>query len=998
MRPLTLRMSGLRSYRSEVTVDFGDPGLIAIVGDTGAGKSSILEALFFVLYGGCTWDHRATVPLISDGASVMQVELVFLAEGRRWKVFRSASRASAQSRSQLECLDDPALRFDNDGPVTTEVKRLIGLDPDAFLRTVILPQGRFQLLLQATRTDRTAILKGIFRLDQLAKAREQADSAARRIRPRAEDLKVERATLLPDPEAALAEARQRHDQAHSRQAELHGLSETITAAAQQRDNADRQVSDLQQHQREVRGMAITNADTDLAALAVTAGQLQGQRRQLEARREERRRDADSLAGILTSADGQGDGIEALARAASTVEFLTEQLPNLHAEESACEQEARDLQTLVETINAKDAEAASLKRQTNAARTEEGRLATAASAASELLAKARTELATARNCAAVYSDRKKAVKEAAERKSKAAGAIEPAATAVGTARDTLDTSRDALEAIQRANAAARAAEGCEPGDPCPVCQRLLPAGFAMPAPPGGANARAKLKVAELAAQQAANEHAARQADLITASDTLERSSQDAREADAALGEALIELHLVLPGAALDVADKDMLAPLASASDDAMKAHKAQSDKANQLAQRAERAAATTEALRQQAEQRSTRLSDRQVAVREREASYEVAASELPVGYRADVPLTAAALRAVSRRIEDRQSKLTAINAQLADARTEIDQVARELESLSDQFRTQVDEPAGQLIVNLSVAEQRLSDLAALLGAPPAPARPGGGLASDAQWARALRTATNEALTQAQVLISGFQQQRAESLSAISDALAAAQVDDEPGLQQAIIDVSADLRRAVDDIRVASEQVPRVAELARKIELAKGLLEALDEITRLLSDAKFVAYVVIRKQQTLLAVATELLGSMTGNRYGFSKEFEIVDRLTGLPRGVKTLSGGETFLASLALALGMVELAGRGGGRLEALFLDEGFGALDANSLSEALDALGRQAETGRLVAVISHLRSVAEAMDRVLAVTAGPSGSEARWLGGDERDELTAEDVEARLLT
>ena len=235
MRPLTLRMSGLRSYRSEVTVDFGDPGLIAIVGDTGAGKSSILEALFFVLYGGCTWDHRATVPLISDGASVMQVELVFLAEGRRWKVFRSASRTSAQSRNQLECLDDPALRFDNDGPVTTEVKRLIGLDPDAFLRTVILPQGRFQMLLRATRTDRTAILKGIFRLDQLAKAREQADSAARRIRPRAEDLKDERATLLPDPEAALADARQRHDQARSRQAELQGLSEIITAAAQQRD-------------------------------------------------------------------------------------------------------------------------------------------------------------------------------------------------------------------------------------------------------------------------------------------------------------------------------------------------------------------------------------------------------------------------------------------------------------------------------------------------------------------------------------------------------------------------------------------------------------------------------------------------------------------------------------------------------------------------------------------------------------------------------------------
>ena len=105
-----------------------------------------------------------------------------------------------------------------------------------------------------------------------------------------------------------------------------------------------------------------------------------------------------------------------------------------------------------------------------------------------------------------------------------------------------------------------------------------------------------------------------------------------------------------------------------------------------------------------------------------------------------------------------------------------------------------------------------------------------------------------------------------------------------------------------------------------------------------------------------------------------------------------------MASLALALGLVELAGRGGGRLDALFLDEGFGSLDANSLSEALDALGRQAETGRMVAVISHLRSVAEAMDRVLAVTGSPSGSQVRWLGGDERDALITEDIEASLLT
>ena len=347
---------------------------------------------------------------------------------------------------------------------------------------------------------------------------------------------------------------------------------------------------------------------------------------------------------------------------------------------------------------------------------------------------------------------------------------------------------------------------------------------------------------------------------------------------------------------------------------------------------------------------------------------------------------------------RRGELNEVSERLADARQRIDRIGRDLEALNDQLRAQVDEPARKLVLGLSAAEQRLNDLATLLGIPSVSARPSGGLADDAKWARELKTATDAVLAQAQQTVNTLQQRHGEAISAISAALATAGVDDEPGLQQAIIDVSADLRRAADEIRTATEQIPRAAELAKRIQQGQGLVEALDELTRLLADAKFIAYVVARKQQTLLAIATEILGSMTGNRYGFSEAFEIIDRLTGLPRGVKTLSGGETFLASLALALGLVELAGRGGGRLESLFLDEGFGSLDANSLSEALDALGRQAETGRMVAVISHLRSVAEAMDRVLAVTAGPSGSQVRWLGGDERDELVIEDIEASLLT
>jgi DNA repair protein SbcC/Rad50 len=997
MRPLTLRMSGLRSYRSEVTIDFGDPGLIAIVGDTGAGKSSILEALFFVLYGGCTWDQRATAPLISDGASAMQAELVFLAEGRRWRVFRSASRTAAQSRHELECLDDPASRFDNDGPVTAEIKRLIGLDQDAFLRTVILPQGRFQLLLQATRADRTAILKGIFRLDQLAQAREHADRAARRLRPGVADLRTERATLLPDPETALADARQRHELARTRLSELQGLSETITKAAGKRDSADRRAGDLQERERRAQDTAMPDADTELAKLEGLATQLNDQRQQLEGDREHQRHQAALLAELLSSADEQGDGIEALASAASTIQLLAEQLPGLHAEEAECEREARDLEALAESINDRETEAGVLKTQASAARAEEARLADAATAASERLSNARTLLTTARNTAVTHSERRQEAAEAAERNSTAAGAIEPAAAKAAAAAGKRDAARTALEAIQRADAAAHAAQGCQPGDPCPICERPLPADFTMPSPPGEAEARTAFRTAERAAQQASDELARREADLTNTSEALGRADRAAGDSQAALAKALAGLRLVVPEADLDAGDDDLLAPLAAASASATEAHQEQAAEANQIARDADRAAATTLVLRGQVQQRSGQLHTRELAARQRKASYEKAASELPAGYRPDA-LTADGLAAALELIESRRSELTKISGRLADAHRVIDQMSRDLDTLSAQLRANVDEPVRQLTVKLSIAEQRLNDLAALLGTTPAPARSEKGLPSDAEWAHELKTATHVTLTHAHKTIAALQQQTADAVAVITTALAAAGVDDEPALQQAIVDVSADLRRAADDIQTATEQIPRVADLARKIEQAQGLLEALDELARLLSDAKFIAYVVARKQQTLLAIATELLGSMTGNRYGFSEEFEIIDRLTGLPRSVKTLSGGETFLASLALALGLVELAGRGGGRLDALFLDEGFGALDANSLSEALDALGRQADTGRLVAVISHLRSVAEAMDRVLAITFGPSGSQARWLGGDERAELIAEDIEAGLLT
>jgi len=87
----------------------------------------------------------------------------------------------------------------------------------------------------------------------------------------------------------------------------------------------------------------------------------------------------------------------------------------------------------------------------------------------------------------------------------------------------------------------------------------------------------------------------------------------------------------------------------------------------------------------------------------------------------------------------------------------------------------------------------------------------------------------------------------------------------------------------------------------------------------------------------------------------------------------------------------------GTQLDALFLDEGFGSLDANALDEALSALELQASGGRLVAIVSHVRAVAERIETVLEVTRSAAGSRAEWRGAAERELMLAEELEARLL-
>ncbi len=106
-----------------------------------------------------------------------------------------------------------------------------------------------------------------------------------------------------------------------------------------------------------------------------------------------------------------------------------------------------------------------------------------------------------------------------------------------------------------------------------------------------------------------------------------------------------------------------------------------------------------------------------------------------------------------------------------------------------------------------------------------------------------------------------------------------------------------------------------------------------------------------------------------------ELDVIDHHNGSERSVKTLSGGETFMASLSLALGLSdEIQSQAGGiRLDTMFVDEGFGTLDEESLRQALRALIDLTESNRLVGIISHVSELKEKIDRQIVVTKEKSG-------------------------
>jgi DNA repair protein SbcC/Rad50 len=999
VRPLRVSVKGLRSYRAECTVDFSGRSLVAIVGDTGAGKSSLLEAIVYALFNATTWSGGEPKLLISDGAQTLSVELDFEVSGQQWRIHRSTSRtAYPKPVHKLSCLTDSTFGdLDGDEAVSRQVEKLLGgMRREAFLAAVILPQGRFQTLLLSEGGERTRILEGIFRLNELRTVKERAEGLKARVEPVVRELRGRRMELLPDPLSEVEAGEAELEKATASERTLKALRQELNRVgeAQRAAQADavRLREPAQRARRVERGAAAT-----LKGLVPVATDLQSHIDQLEGNLAQLTRREGEMAARLTRAAERQERYEDLAATQVTLRRVSQDLDQMERERQAVVEEER-------AIEAEGQGLADLLRGL----TEREKAATAAEGVEEQAGRAVEEqrqrrleiagrLSAARESARAAALRKAEEDQLAKQLPALKAAVESADRRAEEARAERRRAAEALSHLQRLHAAAAAAEGLRSGELCPVCGEPLPEAWQPPTAAELGPARRRLEDAEQAETSASQRAIRAQADLEAGALHLSELTAKRLEADDAAVAALGALHQMHPGADLSSSDTVLLDLADRSMAKLTVEHREAAARARATRSEFDRARAAVEPRRQALDLRLVAAERSRTRLQDGLARCRSELNALPAHAPAR-ELTPAAMEEALQVVESRLALAREEKAAWEQLVSELKQARDRLDSARRRYEQEVARPRRRMLAMVVELLPPVNDCLAILG----------------QQAR--ERATEDTPLSDLVVYAGDLEECAEraaeeldgkataiELAAARDAAAVLRELDRAGFAdgEVLDEETSRLVRQVGQleaaVRMARDQVPLAAELDRRLSFGDDVLASAGEVSRLLGNAQFISYVIERRQKNLLVVASEILRTMTANRYGFAETFEIVDGQSGQPRPTRTLSGGETFLASLALALALVEIANRSGSHLGALFLDEGFGALDANALDEALAALERAPGDRRLVAVVSHVKAVAERIEDVLEVVRTPLGSRADWRGAAERDALVSEELEAGLL-
>ncbi|WP_404311481.1 AAA family ATPase [Agrococcus terreus] len=998
MRILRLALEAFGPFRDRFEVDFasfeGD-GVYLIAGPTGAGKSTVLDAISFALYGSAPrYDERAHLrsDLAGPGSPTV-VELDVQLGDRVLRVLRSPEYERPKARgtgTTREPAKATLLERTADGwdPVATtarevghEVARLVGLTKQEFLQVILLAQGGFAEFLRATSDERKALLLRLFGTGDLGRLRDLLDADRKALaaeREAQEALLAERGRRVREAAAALAAARAEADPAGA-DADPEAVGEAEPEGAD--DDIERTIDEAE-------------LDALVAALAAATEAAEGEAsRAREAERSARaaRDDAREQAALLRRRDAARAALEELERAAEAVDA---DRARLDAAERAAEAAgaldrwARADAALLTADAALELAAAELPDDVDAEREAvEAAHGTAVDdaavgqAAAEL-ERALPRLAAATARAAAEAEEAAAALEAAraertagptqrealvgarEAASTAAAGAEAAEAAVATAAERLEAARDAARlavdvdaarvaataalaaardasahaaALQEARIAGIAGElaaGLAEGDPCPVC------GATDHPSPAAPSADAATPEAVAAAWERA-----------------EAATAAVRAADAALA----EVDARRAARAAVAGDDD-----AAALGDALEAARAERERAREAAAERARLQGAIEAHDAAAAALEARIATLEAeAAERREHAGAAAAREADVherladalegrGSAAELLAHATARRDALHRWLDADAGSTAARTEAAEAAEE-GGAALEAHGFADRAaataaRLEPDERAA--------LRRRIRD-------------------HDDREASA-----RGVLAQPELEGLGDEAPDLEPLEAALQAATAAQ------RAAARAEAEADQRRrlALDDAAEARAALAALADGAAHAAALRSLAGALRGENPKRQDIE--TYVLATRLAAIVDAANLRLSGMTGGRFALVHDESTayrgrasglgllaLDAHTGKARTTESLSGGETFLASLALALGLADVvqAEAGGVSLETLFVDEGFGSLDADTLEQAMAVLDDLRAGGRSVGVISHVQQMQERIPARIRVMPEPGG-------------------------
>ena len=1011
-----LRITGIGPFAGEHTVDFSafeDSGLFLLDGPTGAGKSTLIDAITFALYGDVARTKDASKDRlrsnhISD-SDPSEADLVFEVATGIYRVTRTPAYTPAGKKSQrnskstlTRVVEDPdapdgwrTVEPIASGPrdVGSEIPAIVGLDKDQFLQTIVLPQGKFSQFLNATSDAREQILRDIFDtqiyvdftkalVDAAASSKRgieerrlAAVGAFERVRSLDDALSENVHTDAPGAQERSAEAEEAAqldagaedsstvtrwaEEACNRAREAHAqtlrVAEAATATAREASRALSEGRALAEARAEHARVSATLAELAASEEAIASDRERaGQARRAlavapldaaEASARDRLETAGDQVAALSPALGDGDAIdpssltpEAVAQIGARAQDLRDKATRTRGsleEALTVERSLPEARAQIESLRSRREQASARVASIEAEReTLPLRIEQATEALRLMRADADT-LPEAASTLRAFNERLDASMQADLLRSALLGASDELREATVAAKLANAAAADGHD-LWIAQSASALARELEEDTPCPVCGST-----AHPAPAPAADG-------EITREQVA--------ELDQARDRAESELRDAQARHQDLVRRIAQLNEVAgaPTPTLET-ERDRAAELV-AKLEALTPQISEIEAA--LAQERTRLDGLTDALASARESAASLAS----TLQERESALAAAVARVETE-RADYNSLDERAAALDERAH-RSAALAGACADWDNARAALAQAHRALADAlteqglgADSWRT--------LLLPLPQVEALEARVAAhekaLFAAREA-------LASERLTRAAAASAPDlEALTETA--------QKAEE-----DATLAARASGILEQHCAQLDTArASLEQALEALARAREQAGPIRRLA-DIAAASG--------PENLASTPLSAWVLIARLEEVLAAANPRLAAISSGRYELvsvpddgtaSRKsglgLAIIDHDTDALRSPRTLSGGETFYTSLALALGLADVvsAEAGGVELRTMFIDEGFGSLDSHTLSLVMAQLQALRCAGRTVGVISHVEEMATQIADQIQVRPLPEG-------------------------